>query len=179
MTEAPWASIGTPVAIAQPAFVSPLELEYIDGKNWRVIAAFDYESGVLGEIVMVPAGFVTDFASTPRALWWLLPPTGPWGKPSVIHDLLYRTKGLATKDQADLVFLEAMTAIGVGQWTREIMFIGVSGSAARPIEEACETWPGRRSRSTASRATSATPLRARCRPCVRTSNAAQFRTGRR
>jgi hypothetical protein len=113
-----------------PGFLTPLELEYLDGRNWRVNGAFQYETSILEAaygpmVITIPDGFETDFASTPRIVWPVLPPTSIYGKPAVIHDRLYRTKGLATKAEADAIFLEAMTLLGVGWWTRTIMYRAV------------------------------------------------------
>ncbi|MBX9706865.1 MAG: DUF1353 domain-containing protein [Caulobacteraceae bacterium] len=46
-----------------------------------------------GQIIVVPAGFVTDFASVPFGVRNLFPALGPWGRPAIIHDFLYRVKG--------------------------------------------------------------------------------------
>ncbi len=116
-----------------PRFLEPLILEYIDGHNFRLVDEFDYHTDVKlpfppdngKSIIHVPKDFVTDFASVPKALWNVLPPTGQYGKAAVIHDYLYRTPGQATRPEADAVFLEAMTALGVGRWTRETMYWGV------------------------------------------------------
>jgi hypothetical protein len=106
-------------------FYRPLELEYVDGRVFRLTAAFTYGSVLLARVLEIEAGFLTDFASVPRALWTLLPPTGRYGKAAVLHDDLYRTPGLATRAQADGVFLEAMTELGVSKATRQIMYRGV------------------------------------------------------
>ncbi len=122
----PWDQVGAPLPIWYPAFLLPLDVTPLDdGINWRVDTAFDYESVALHTILTIPVGFVTDFASTPRLLWPVLPPAGRWGKPSVLHDFLYRTNGIATRAQADRVFLEAMTVLGIGWRTRSIMYAGV------------------------------------------------------
>src|SRR5262245_60709692 len=42
--------------------------------------------------VNVPAGFVTDFASIPRAFWSLLRPDGRYTHPAIVHDYLYWTQ---------------------------------------------------------------------------------------
>lgn len=39
--------------------------------------------------VDVPKGFVTDFASIPRAFWAILPPDGKYIYPAVVHDYMY------------------------------------------------------------------------------------------
>ena len=109
-----------------PRFDSPLELEYIDGHNWRVTAAFNYHTDVHPLVVVrIPAGFITDFASIPRGLWNLFPPTGGYGKAAVVHDFLYRTVGPWTRRNADDVFREAMEYLGVGWWTRNTLYRGV------------------------------------------------------
>lgn len=58
-----------------------------DGKhftlNQQLICPTEY-----GNIV-VPEGFITDFASIPRFLWSIYPPTGRYQEAAVIHDWLY------------------------------------------------------------------------------------------
>lgn len=107
------------------AFTTPLELTYLDGRTWCLLIEFDFASEVLERIIRVPAGCETDFASIPRVLWNILPPVGRYGKAAVVHDFLYRTKGEATRAQADRVFLEGMTALDVGVLTRTLMYLGV------------------------------------------------------
>lgn len=45
------------------------------------------------EVVLVPAGFVTDFASVPFGVRNLFPALGRHGRPAIIHDWLYLTVG--------------------------------------------------------------------------------------
>ncbi|MCX6553376.1 MAG: DUF1353 domain-containing protein, partial [Acidobacteria bacterium] len=70
----------------------PLDVTYIDGRNWRMHHDLAYRTAA-GEEVLVRAGFVTDFASIPRLFWRLVPPTGdtgnPYGLAAVPHDWLY------------------------------------------------------------------------------------------
>jgi hypothetical protein len=118
-------------------FLEPLQLEYIDGRKWKVLKAFEYLTQQ-SELVVVPVGFVTDFASIPKVLWNVLPPTGSYGKAAVVHDLLYRTAVVrvttsigSTYDRAidraraDAIFLEAMQTLGVGWFTRSTIYSGV------------------------------------------------------
>lgn len=105
------------------------------------------------EVITVPAGFETDFASIPRGLWNLFPPLGPWGRPAIIHDFLYATGGegwfqppggnrrkwitgpirpdftasVYTRKEADQIFREAMGVVEppVPAWRREIMYRAV------------------------------------------------------
>ena len=41
------------------------------------------------ETITVPKGFVTDLASVPRAMWWLIAPFDV-ARAAIIHDLLYK-----------------------------------------------------------------------------------------
>ena len=100
-------------------------------------------------VICVPAGFETDFASVPRLAQGLFPALGCWGRPAIIHDYLYQTRGEAswfddntgkrtylndgrfTRLQADRIFLEAMEVVGVPAWRRTIMFRAVRLGGAR------------------------------------------------
>ncbi len=106
-------------------FLLPLDLEYLDGRSWRLLSAFTFGSVVLARVIELPIGFQTDFASIPKVFWNLLPPTGRYGKAAVIHDFLYRTPFYATRKQADQVLFEGMTELGVGWGTRQIIYWGV------------------------------------------------------
>ena len=64
-----------------------------DGNSWIIYKDFFYDVGVenSGDRIQVDLGFVTDFASVPRILWWALPKWSVYGNASVIHDWLYWT----------------------------------------------------------------------------------------
>jgi Protein of unknown function (DUF1353) len=121
----------TPTPIWQEAFLEPLELEFLDGVNFRITAPFSYETEVLpptaygAAIFVVPVGFVTDFGSIPQIFWSLESPIGKAGKGYVLHDLLYRTKGLVTRAQADAILFEAITLLDVSWWSRWTIWSGV------------------------------------------------------
>lgn len=98
----------------------------------RLLEALEYRVGSedSAEVIVVPTGFVTDFASIPWGLWNLFPPLGLWARPAIIHDYLYDRGGrMPTKvyrrKEADMVFKEAMEVVGVPAWRREIMFRAV------------------------------------------------------
>lgn len=58
---------------------------------------------------VVPAEFVTDFASSPKFIWWWIPPWGRYSGAAVIHDWLYRIKPKGiTREQADIIMLYIM-----------------------------------------------------------------------
>jgi len=85
-----------------------------DGKYWKLWRRFTYRIGkrYSRKMISVPANFLTDFASVPRIVWWLLPWWVKYNKSSVLHDWLYLVKQIMdkpiTRKQADDVWLEAM-----------------------------------------------------------------------
>jgi len=42
-------------------------------------------------VIVIPKDFEWDLSSTPRALWWLLPPDGDFEIAALVHDYLYRS----------------------------------------------------------------------------------------
>jgi hypothetical protein len=72
----------------------------------------------------VPAGFVTDFASVPWFIWWLIPMQGDYNRAAVLHDFLY-TKKTCSRFLADALFRDVMREIGVPLWKRVVMYYGV------------------------------------------------------
>lgn len=67
---------------------------------------------------------ITDLASVPRIFWTLLPPDGKYANAAIIHDYLY-DNALRTKKEADLIFLDGMTVLGVPKWKRIVMYLAV------------------------------------------------------
>lgn len=116
-------------------FTGPLTVTHLelDGKWWRLETPLTYEIGHKGsgKAVSVPAGFVTDFASTPRPLWIFAPPTGSYARAAVIHDHLIHSlktgdphEHAPSRRAADAVFLEAMYVTGVPLVTRWLLYLG-------------------------------------------------------
>ena len=71
--------------------------------------------------VKVPRGFVTDLASIPRAFWSIIPKTGRYAYPAIVHDYLYWEQR-TTRSIADDVFREAMKELDVSPVAREGMW---------------------------------------------------------
>lgn len=88
-----------------PLIVSPLP----DGRKWRLFHQFTYHIGsrYSQKTITVPEGFVTDFASIPKFIFWVLPWWAKFNKASVLHDWLYQ-EHILTRAEADLAFYEAM-----------------------------------------------------------------------
>src|SRR5438132_13707846 len=99
--------VSTVAAEAQQP-ISPVPLvPFADGRYSVLTAELSYRIGKTEHVIVVPAGFVTDFASTPRAIWAVLPPTGRYQMAAIVHDFLYWDQS-CTRDQADALLRIAM-----------------------------------------------------------------------
>lgn len=105
------------------AFLTPLDLRAYKPGEWVVLAGLLYLAST-GARYIVPRGFITDLASIPAALRWLIDPDGPSRQAAVLHDFLYCAHYM-TRAEADALFLEALEACGVDWATRHAMYIGV------------------------------------------------------
>lgn len=112
------------------SFTDPLDVRILQREIktrglYKLLKEFTYEIGEEGSgvLVEVPAGFVTDLASVPWFIRWLISPGGLHAKASVIHDYLYskgviQTKGVTqtetpTRLRADQIMKEAMVVLKV------------------------------------------------------------------
>lgn len=86
-------------------FYSELDVRVLSGGDSVLLRPLDYRCH-LGNVI-VPAGFVTDFASIPRILRVAITGQDNTRKPATIHDYLYRKK-LVTRAKADAIFFEAL-----------------------------------------------------------------------
>lgn len=122
-----WAGITTKQVITNP----PHRAFQADGNIFAYLEPMPYKIIRTNQIVPIPAGFVTDFASVPLAAQSVLPQLGPHSMPAVLHDFLYWDQS-CTREQADLLFYEAMTEYGVSSWRRSIAYWAVHwrGAAA-------------------------------------------------
>lgn len=107
-------------------FLSTLRTERVDLATCDrvLLAPLAFSSVVLDKLVVVPEGFVTDFASVPRAplTYWLFGGIGD--EAAVVHDFAYE-KGIVPRDVADDLYLEALEACGVPAWRRRAMWAAV------------------------------------------------------
>lgn len=106
----------------EPLIVTPLS----DGKTWIVLSDFGYEVGKegSGNIINVPIGTYTDFASIPRPLWAVFPRWGKYGNAAVIHDWMYWDQ-TRSRVEADTIFLEGMKVLEVPDWERHTIYYAV------------------------------------------------------
>lgn len=83
-----------------------------------------YWSDLLQVEIVVPAGFVTDYASVPRVVGAYLLVGGKGKRASVVHDWLYSCATYA-REICDQVFKEALAATGYSALTISLMYAGV------------------------------------------------------
>ena len=111
------------------SFTGPLVVQVTqkEKRPFWLERAFSYEEGAKGSgrHITVPAGFETDFASVPVGFRWLVPVVGRHGKAAVLHDWLYASGYLPRRRQADAVFFEAMTVLGVRPWRKWLIWAAV------------------------------------------------------
>jgi hypothetical protein len=111
------------VAAQQPIPPVPL-MPFGDGQDSVLVSPMRYQIGRSVFIITVPAGFVTDFASTPRAIWAILPPSGRYQLAAVVHDFLYWDQG-CTRQQADDLLRAAMAESQVKPRERDLIWQAV------------------------------------------------------
>jgi hypothetical protein len=114
--------------VTKAEFINPMDIRRqcpVDSdRNFILLAPLGYKSLVLNDVVVVPIGFTTDFASVPRAplIFWLCGDTST--EASVVHDYLYTTKQYS-RAQADAVLREASLVSKVPRWRAWLMWAGV------------------------------------------------------
>ena len=113
-----------PVGKSPVAFVRA----FADGANWMLQSPLVYQIGTNpAHIVIVPRGFITDFASMPqplRALRDLMPSTDRYGVPALVHDYLYWRQD-CTREQADNIMEIALKEAGVSVLERKLVREGL------------------------------------------------------
>ena len=112
-------------------FLTTLDVRYIDGKVWQLLAPLLVTTG--DSVIRVPDGFITDFASVPRIplAFWLFGNVGH--RAAVVHDYLYVTAQVSRK-QADEILRELLREEGAGSIRANLMYLGVriGGSSHYP-----------------------------------------------
>jgi len=116
-------------------FLTPLQVELVsdtasDGRGlWRLTAPLVFKSDLTNEVINVPVGFETDFASVPRVPIAFLLCGDTASKPAALHDWLYTaTKGkhpVRDRSTADAILKEAALCEGVPKWRAWMLWAGV------------------------------------------------------
>lgn len=107
----------------------PFVRAFADGANWMLQSPQIHEIGKNSpyRVIVVPRGFVTDFASIPKPLQVLrgvLPTTDRFGTAALIHDYLYWRQD-CTREQSDNIMEIAMMETGIPLLERRIIREGV------------------------------------------------------
>lgn len=110
------------------SFTSPLKGEILDNGNLLLQEEFDYyREEDNDEVIKVPSGFESDFASVPFVFRAIVSPIGRHSKPAVLHDYLCELyhQGKVSRDYCDEVFNEAMKVKKVPFYHRVVLYSGV------------------------------------------------------
>ena len=115
-------------------FVTTLKTDQTDRRTYKLlddlVLADDYQ-----RTIIVPAGFVTDFASIQvlhnAFLFVLFALVSGYGNyAATVHDWLYE-HGSLTRKEADAVLYRALRAEGVARWRAWLMWAGVRIGGAK------------------------------------------------
>lgn len=96
-----------------------------NSRQWVLVEPLEYQAD--HDHFMVPKGFVTDFASVPRVVAWLIPRYGRWTPAAILHDYLWSEAraGRFNKPDADGIFNQALRELGVPFLRRWLMWTAV------------------------------------------------------
>ncbi len=93
--------------------------------HWKLMRDFPLHIrvGVKVQSVVVPKGFVTDFASVPWIFRLVFPATGKYGAATLVHDYMTMTRETPfTRKEADQIFYDLMRQHGVKSWKAKLMY---------------------------------------------------------
>lgn len=127
------------------SFTGPLDLRRIGNDQAALLRPLEfYLDQPGGWHVRVPIGFISDGASIPYHLRWLVGhPFGEMLRSAIVHDWLYWTheihKGEVIKSisrkEADLIFRKAMTIEQVVEFRKKMLYSGVRIGGSCPWAE--------------------------------------------
>ena len=83
-----------------------------------------------GEVITIPKGFKTDFASVPKAFQSIINFWGLHGLPAILHDYLYSQEcdlKDITRHKADSIFYHAMLRFGMSRIKAYTMYCALRG----------------------------------------------------
>lgn len=109
----------------------PVLTPFADGEYWVVSQPLAYPIPDSDAVIVVPEGFVTDFASIPRVFWSVFPRHGQYTVAAIVHDYLYWDQK-CTREQADNLFELVMRTAEVSMFSRLAIYAAVrfGGSSA-------------------------------------------------
>ena len=107
-------------AVQQPLTLTPFD----DGEFWVLDTELVFTVRDSRQRIVVPRGFVTDFASVPRIFWSVFPRHGEYTRAAIVHDFLYWEQR-CTRSQADELFDIIMQDSNVDSTTRLAIYAAV------------------------------------------------------
>lgn len=116
--------------MSEKGFSGGVVVRKISGDNWIVTETFSYRAS--HQTIQVHKGFLTDFASVPRLVAWLLPRAGKSVGPAVVHDVCWRKEapaGHITYREADGILRQALRVSGVPFTQRWVAWTAVRWSS--------------------------------------------------
>ena len=108
-------------------------------RNVRFLSTVVYRDEARGIEARIPAGAETDWTSSPRWGWWLIPAFDKAAEASALHDSLLKLRevleaGLPVKvsrKDVDRLYREALRPLGLPQWRRNLHWLAVRWQAFR------------------------------------------------
>ncbi len=102
----------------------PSLIPFDDGEYWVLGSELVFTIRETGQRIVVPRGFVTDFASVPRIFWTFFPKHGEYTRAAIVHDFLYWQQQ-CTREQADELFDIVMADSDVDTTSRYTIYAAV------------------------------------------------------
>lgn len=115
----------------------------LGARKWKLRKQYVFYDELLHRLIVIPAGFIFDLASIPRALWTFISPADLGEIGALLHDWIYRHRGdipypLApdsmvldpkpyTRGEADDLFRRVMVHDNVKRRHRRAAFAAVRG----------------------------------------------------
>lgn len=109
-----------------PFLRSPVQLEVRGDGRFTLVQGVIYQGR--RDCYRIPAGFVTDLASVPQALQWLVDDHGTYTRAAILHDYLWgehRAGRLVSRRDADGLFRRVMREEGTPLLQRWLMWAAV------------------------------------------------------
>lgn len=120
-------------AVQQPPTLIPFD----DGEYWVLGNDLVFPIRDTGQRIVVPRGFVTDFASVPRIFWTFFPKHGEYTRAAIVHDFLYWEQR-CNREQADELFDIVMEDSDVDSTSRFTIYAAVRVWGSSAWEENAE-----------------------------------------
>ncbi|MEK6443601.1 DUF1353 domain-containing protein [Pseudonocardia sp. T1-2H] len=108
-----------------------VSVDRANDRYWRLNKPIIYKGAE--DTFVVPASFLTDFASVPRFVTWLVPITGKYTEAAILHDWLCTVgidTGVVSPVDADGILRRVAAEEGVSWLLRWLIWLGVRWGAA-------------------------------------------------